>query len=264
MMITDLTRHSCRLSLASPARVTCLALAVWCTPALAQTAPDTPNTIYGMEIGLRSGHADRGFLISDRLVAQPEAWVSGRVAELSVWGNLPLAGNTDGSRPWIVEAELSRAIEWGNLSVAPAVRMFYYRDPLSIYNTKSVEGWLYLSYGTGPFRVFTNHSLDVWTYGGAYFGEAGIESEGALSAAVELGGSVGAGWASAKFNEAYAGLARSALDRVSVEAWLTVHPQPHFYVTPHVEFSTIVNDAVRAQLARPTFVLVRLSTGVEL
>ena len=242
----------------------CFALGTWCPPAFAQTSPDTRNTIYGLEIALRSGHADRGFVISDRPVAQPVVWVTARLAELSLWGNLPLAQNTDGSRPWIVEAELTRAHEWGRLSIAPAVRMFYYRDPLSIYNTRSVEGWLYLSYDAGPFRLFTHHSLDVWTYGGAYFGQAGIESEGRLSRQIAVGGSVSAGWASAKFNETYAGLARSALDRVSAEAWLTVHPQPHVYITPHVEFSTIVNDGVRAQLARPTYVLVRLSTGVEL
>ena len=257
MMITDLTRHWCRLLPASLARVTVwFALAAWSSPALAQTS--------GAEVALRSGHADRGFIISDRPVAQPVAWITGRIAEFSLWGNLPLAQNTDGSRPWIVEAELTRAHEWGRLRIVPAVRMFYYRDPLSIYNTQSVEGWLSLSYDAGRFRLFTHHSLDVWTYGGAYFGQAGLESEGRLSEHIEVGGLVGAGWASARFNEAYAGVARSAFDRVSVEAWLTVHPQPHFYITPHIEFSTIVNDAVRAQLARPTFVLVRLSTGVEL
>lgn len=218
---------------------------------------------YGVEIGLGSGHADRGFVISDRPVLQPVAWVSGSVAEFSLWGNFPLAQTTDSSRPKILELELTRAHQWRNLTIAPAIRMFLYHDPLRIYSTRSMEGWLYLSYDAGPIRLFTNHSLDVLTYRGAYFGEAGLESQRRVSQRVEVGGRLGAGWASSRFNDAYADIARSALDRISVEGWLTAHVTPHCYIGPRFEFSTIVNHGVRAELARPTFVLVGLTTGVE-
>ena len=216
-----------------------------------------------MEIAFKTGHADRGFVIDDRPVFQPVAWVSWRAAEFSVWGNLPLAETTDGARPRILELELTRAHQWGNLTIAPAVTMFFYHDALSIDRDRSIVGWLYLSYDAGPFRLFTNHSLDVLTYRGAYFGEAGIESKRHVSRRVKVGGSLSAGWASARFNEDYADIARSALDRVSVEGWLTAHVTPHCYIGPHVEFSTIVNRGVRAELSRPTFVLVGLATGVE-
>lgn len=236
-----------------------LAVVAWCPPVVAQERP----TSYGVEIAFRSGHADRGFVINDRPVVQPVAWVSGRVAEFSVWGSLPLAETTDRSRPQILEMELTRAHEWGHLSIAPAVRMYFYHDPLSPYSTRSVEGWLYLSYDAGPVSVFSNHSLDVLTYRGAYFGEVGIKSEGRVSDRLELGGSVSAGWASSRFNSAWADVARSALDRASVEGWLTAHVNPRCYMSSHVEFSSIVSPEVRAALARPTFVFLRLTTGVE-
>lgn len=241
-----------------------LALTASCPPVWAQDPKARPVS-YGVEIGLRSGHADRGFIINDRPVLQPVTWVSGSGAELSLWSSLPLAETTDGSRPEILEVELTREHAWSKVTIAPAVRMFFYHDPLSPYSTRSIEGWLYLSYDAGPLRLFTNHSLDVLTYTGAYYGEAGIASEGRVSPTIEIGGSFGAGWASAAFNDAYAGVARSALDRVSADGWLALHVSPHFYIGPHVEFSTIVDRRVRAgaDVARPTYVLLRLTTGGE-
>jgi hypothetical protein len=241
-------------------------------PAFAQSSPnpreETPSEkersiLYGVELGLRSGHADRGFVISDRAVVQPVVWVSGSVAEFSLWSNFTLAETTDNARPQILELELSLENEWKNFTIAPAIRMFSYHDPLSSYGTHSFEGWLYVWYDAGPLQLFTRQSMDVMTYAGAYFGEAGIESERRVSPRVEVGGSVGAGWASAVFNDAYAEVNESALDRMSVEGWLTVSVTPHGYISPHFEFSTIVDRQVRAELARPSFVFFGLTMGVE-
>ena len=46
--------------------------------------------------------------------------------------------------------------------------------------------------------------------------------------------------------------------------WLSGRGKSHFYIDPHFEFSAIVDRAVRAALIRPTYFLVRLTTGVEL
>ncbi len=236
------------------------------TPAFAQdtqTSKPEPRASYGVELAFRSGHADRGFIINDRPVVQPVVWVTRKGVEFSVWGNLPLAETTDGTRPQIEELELAREYKWKSLSIAPAVTMYFYHDALNTENERSMSGWVRLSYDVGPFRLFTHQSLDVLTYRGAYYGEAGLASEGHASDWLELGGSLGAGWASARFNDAYAEVARAGLDRVSAQAWLTLHVTPHYYVTPDFEFSTIVNPRVRAALTRPTFFFLRLSTGVE-
>src|SRR5207245_1519392 len=185
---------------------------VACAPAFAQdTSPVRAispqarerRTSYGGEIAFGSGHADRGFIVSDRPVVQPVLWLSGSGAELSVWGNFTLGETTDGSRPQIVEVELTREHKWRHVTIGPAIRMFVYHDPLGRSSTRSVAGWLYLSYDAGPLRLFTNHSVDVLTYRGAYFGEAGIESERRVLPSIAVGGSFAAGWASSRFNEAY-------------------------------------------------------------
>jgi hypothetical protein len=216
-----------------------------------------------VEVELSSGYADRGLAISDRPVVQAVTWVSGSVAAFSVWSNITLGQTTDGSRPQILEMELTHAHEWRNLTIEPAIRMFFYRDPLSIYSSRSIEGWLYLSYHAGPFRLFTNQSVDVLAYKGAYFGEAGIAFERRLSPRAEIGGSFKTGWASSTFNDVYVGIHKSALNLTGVEGWLTVYAKPHLYIRPYFEFSTTVNRAVRAELAHPTRFFVGLATGVE-
>src|SRR5262245_48850210 len=169
---------------------------------------------FGVEVAFRSGHADRGFIINDRPVIQPETWVSGAGAEFSVWSSLPLAQTTDGARPQILELELTREHHWGRLTVAPALRSYFYHEALNAERDRSLEGWLTVSLDVGPFALFTRQSLDMLSYKGAYFVDAGITSARRVSGRLELGGSLGAGWASARFNDAYAGVAQRALDRV--------------------------------------------------
>ena len=245
-----------------------LALAAFATAA-AQAAPSQSvaepvrPVSYGMEVALRSSHADRGFVISDGPAVQPVMWVSGLGAYLSAWSSFTLAETPDGSRPQIVELELGREHEWSRLAITPAIRSYFYNDPLSRYSSRSIEGWLNLSYAAGPLRLFTDHSVDVLTYPGAYYGDAGIALEGRLSPDVELGASAGAGWASATFNDAWAGVPKAAFERVNVEGRLTSYVTPHFYIGPHFELSAILDRELRAALTRPTFLLVGVTTGIE-
>jgi hypothetical protein len=237
---------------------------VLAAPAFAQGTPSEaarPIT-YGVELAFRSGHADRGYLISDRPVIQPVMWVSGNGTDFSAWGNFTLAENSDGSRPNILEFELTRTYEWSKLSIGPGARMYFYHDPLSSYRERSLEGWLFLAYDAGPFRLFTNHSLDVLTYKGSYFVDAGIEAGGALSERVELKGSVGAGWASAMFNQSWFDVPTAALNRAVAQGSLTAYLTPHLYLVPHFEYNRTLDPAVRAA-QRPTYLLVGLTLGGE-
>jgi hypothetical protein len=227
--------------------------------AFAQEMP--PGMTYGIEIAFRSGHADRGFIINDRAVVQPVMWISGKGTEFSVWSSFALAQTTDAGRPQIVELKLERELTWGRVTVAPALRTYFYHDALNAESDRSLEGWLTLSYNAGPFSLFTRHSLDVLNYKGEYFVDAGLESEHRVSA-LELGGSLAAGWASAQFNDDYAGVSKRTLDRVRAATWLNLYRGP-LYLGTHLEFNTFVDPALRAAVTRPTYLLVTLSIGGE-
>jgi hypothetical protein len=190
--------------------------------------------------------------------------VSHREIEFSLWSNFALADATDGSRPDIAEAELTTKYKWNSVAIAPAARMYVYQDRVSRFSGRSLEAWLNLANDFGPFTLFLNHSVDLLDYRGGYFGEAGLESSGKVSRRLEIGGSLGGGWANSTFNQYWAGVAKSAFNRVNAEAWFTVYANPHVYIGPHLEFSSIVDREVRAgDLFRPTYLLLTLITGVE-
>ena len=178
---------------------------------------------YGVEIEFASGHSDRGFVISDSPVVKAATWVSGSVVEFSVWSNFTLAEATEDSRPRIVDLELTRAHKWRNFTIAPAARMYFYRDVLSSASSRSIEGWFYLSYDAGPFRLFSNQSVDLLASAGGYFGDAGIAIDRRLSPAINVEGSFKTGWASSTFNDAWADVDKSALNLVGVDGSLTDH-----------------------------------------
>src|SRR5436190_2582295 len=231
-------------------------------PAPGRTQAPPRRVSYGVEVAFRSGHADRGFLISDRAVIQPVSWLGWRGTELSLWGSVPLSPNTDGSRPHIAEFELARADTLGTVTIAPALRMYFYHDALSRERDRSLEGWLNLSIDLGAFSVFVTPSLDLLTYQGAYFIDSGLESERHITARLELGGSLRAGWASWRFNDEYAGVPKSTLDRVSAEGWLTAYLTTNLYIAPHVEYNVTVDSDVRA-VTGPHYLLLRVGLGGE-
>ena len=80
-----------------------------------------------------------------------------------------------------------------------------------------MESSLKLSYPAGPLRIFTTHAFDVLAYRGAYFGEAGLEYARQVTKNTEFRISGRSGWASAKFNDVYIGVNKSAFNLVGVE-----------------------------------------------
>jgi outer membrane scaffolding protein for murein synthesis (MipA/OmpV family) len=140
--------------------------------------------------------------------------------------------------------------------------MYYYRDALSRERDRSLEGWLELSYDLGPFSLIVNPSIDVLTYRGAYFVDTGIESEGHVSSRLELGGSLRAGWASWRFNNEYAGVAKSTLDRARAATWLNAYLTPHLYIGPHLEYNLTLDRDVRA-VTGANYLLLRVALGGE-
>lgn len=218
---------------------------------------------YGLEIDFRSGYADRGILISDRPVVQAIPWLSGAAGKVALWTNFTLDETSDNSRPQILELDVSHEQQWGRLSVTPEIEIYEYRDPVSAYRSRSIESWVYVSYRANPVRIFTNHSVDVAEYRGAYFGEAGIEVNRQVSRTIEIGSSISGGWGSATFNEEFFGVDRAAFNLVRVEGWLTTYLTRWFYVASHFQVNQFVDRALRAGVARPTMVFIGLVTGVE-
>lgn len=218
---------------------------------------------YGTESDFSSGYAWRGLVISDRPVASPSVWISAAGFTFIASNILSLGDTSEGTRPRVTDLTLTYEREWKKLKIEPSLEMYWYRDPLNIAASKSMEASFKFSYPVGPIRLFTAHSFDVWTQRGAYFGEGGIEYNRRFSKKSKLESSLHAGWASSTFNDAYAGVSKPAFNVVALECSLTHYLTKYFYLSPHFEFSTIVDHDLHASLSRPNFFTFGLAIGVE-
>ena len=139
--------------------------------------------------------------------------------------------------------------DWKKLRIEAALDAYIARQSSDIESRNTMEGSLGLSYPAGPLRLFTTHAFDVLAYRGSYFGEAGMEYERQVTKSAEFAISVRSGWASAKFNDVYIGVDKSAFNFAGAEASLTYYLGSRMYFQPRIEFSSITDRRLRGQLA---------------
>ena len=151
--------------------------------------------------------------------------------------------------------------DWEKLKIEAAIEAYTGQQAPDIEAQNTMESSLKLSYPAGPLRIFTTHAFDVLAYRGSYFGEAGLEYAKQITKSTEFTISVRSGWASAKFNDVYIGVNKSAFNFVGVEGSLTYYLGRRMYFRPHVEFSSITDRILREQLAPANIVSFGLAFG---
>lgn len=212
-------------------------------PAYAQDETEIepePQFAYGIESDLSSRYMWRGLACSQDAVSQNSLWLGSHGVTASLWSNYDFNA-ADGS-PSLNELDFGVAYELpvGSFYFEPALQAYYYPDQSELPWTSEVS--VTMSTSISSFQPFMTHSLDVKEYSGAYFGELGIEYGQSLWANGEFHALAEVGYGSSKFNEAYLGLAESALQLYHVEADLTVNLTETWYMRPHVSYSWIASD----------------------
>jgi hypothetical protein len=235
-----------------------------------QESVASPTFTYGAEIDFNSGYVWRGLLLDDGFVAQPSAWISAYGFTLTAWSNMAmtsaaaaggpspnaapnaamgLTSASGGRGPNAGDFLLTYDREWKKLRIETGLDAYLGRQSSQIDTRNTMEGLLELSYPIGPLRLYTTHAFDVLAYRGSYFGEARLEHERQITKKAELTISIRSGWASAKFNQVYTGVNKSAFNFVGAEGSLTYNLGEHMYLMPHIEFSSITDRRLRAQLS---------------
>ena len=213
---------------------------------------------YGAEIDFNSTYLWRGLLLDDGPVGQPSAWISAFGFTFTAWSNVAptsksgVAESNASSQGIAMRRNLSLTNrsrgaglnaggfiltydrDWENLKIEAALDAYTGKQSAGIEARNSMESSLKLSYPAGPLRIFTTHTFDVLAYRGSYFGEAGGEYEGQITKSIEFTTSVRSGWASAKFNDVYIGINKSALNFLGAEGSLSYYLGPHPYFKPHI------------------------------
>jgi hypothetical protein len=227
----------------------------------AQLTDKESTFTYGAEMDFNSRYVWRGLLLDDGPVGQPSAWISAFGFTLTAWSNVAM---TDASGVAGLNSGgfiLAYDRDWEKLRLEAALDAYMGRMSSDIESRNTMEGSLKLSYPAGPLRIFTTHAFDVLAYRGSYFGEAGLEYAKQITKSTEFTISARSGWASAKFNDVYIGVNKSAFNFVGVEGSLTYYLGRRMYFRPHVEFSSITDRMLRGQLAPANIVNFGLAFG---
>jgi hypothetical protein len=227
----------------------------------AQLTDKESTFTYGAEMDFNSRYVWRGLLLDDGPVGQPSAWISAFGFTLTAWSNVAM---TDASGVAGLNSGgfiLAYDRDWEKLRLEAALDSYIGRMSSDIESRNTMEGSLKLSYPVGPLRIFTTQAFDVLAYRGSYFGEAGLEYAKQITKNTEFTISGRSGWASAKFNDVYIGVNKSAFNFVGVEGSLTYYLGQRMYFRPHVEFSSITDRMLRGQLAPANIVNFGLAFG---
>jgi len=218
---------------------------------------------WGVEGGLSSGHAWRGITISDAPVTEPAAWLYASGFTVIAWQSLARSDTNDGTRPRVTDLFVAYEHDWRRLRIEPSLETFRYRDPLNGETARSTEAALKLSYNAGPLLVFASYGVDISAHDGASYVETGIAHERRLRDKAYFEIALRSGLASAKFNEANVGLPKRAVNFIGIDASLTYYVRPRFYLRPHVELSSVVDEDVRAMVSDPHPLTFGIALGAE-
>jgi hypothetical protein len=209
----------------------------------------------GFELDGNSHYVWRAMDQGSGPVLQPSVWGSLSGLTLSLWGNVATTGLTE------LDPSLSYAGEWLGFSFEPSCACYLYPTEPDPFGTAELS--LNVARPLGPIEAFTDHSLDVVGYPGAYFGDIGLSFEPELTSNLSGSASTSIGWASAQFNDECLGVRRGALNSAEAEASVTWSPLGLFYLRPHVAFSSLLDAGLRAATERPWNVTAGLAVGRE-
>jgi hypothetical protein len=229
---------------------------------------ETQAPAFTIETDFNSRYVYRGIPFSRGPVAQTTASVTISGLTLYTWANLMLGHELHQNQFSEFDFGLSYKKEWRKLAIEPAFDFYWFRSPATAPAVLGVpptgELSLGASYPIGPVRVFSRHSVDTVSYRGAYFGTAGVSYERTWRRRYTLAGTVTAGWASAKSNNAYAGFHQRGVNITATKVAFT-YPLAHgIYLRPHWELTAIPSRQLRTAISSSTVGGFGVAVGVNL
>jgi hypothetical protein len=214
-----------------------------------ESSERVPSAAFGMELDYNSLYVWRGLAYSRGMVMQPSAILTVNDITVTSWSNCELIPEFGERHFNETDLTIAYSKEWRKISFEPSVQAFLY--PRNIPTPNTAEAVLKIRYPLRSVGVFMRHSFDVIAYRGSYFGETGIDWQMKFGRRLELSASAGTGWGGARFNDAYLGLARSALNLVSLDIGLSWQVAKNLSLRPHANVSSLLDSSLRKSVSEP-------------
>jgi hypothetical protein len=225
------------------ATLICCGLSVLPCFGQADNTQESENSITGgIEVDFNSKYVWHGLIFTDEMVIQPSAWISAHNFTFSIWNN-QVPGGEDGFGTGD-EVDLSVAYERAFGQFGSEFAFAHYSYPTQDNAPSTGELSARFSRVIGNVELSTEHSLDVIEYGGAYFGDVEATFKREIKEDLSYNFAVSLGWASAEFNNTYAGVNQSALNLLGGALSVYWDITDNLYLMPHLEIYRILNDAI--------------------
>jgi len=216
----------------------------------------------GADVDVVSRYVWRGVPYSDGATVQPSVWASLHALTCSLWSNLVVADPIDRGEFNHLFATATYRADVGRLTIEPGVQAYHTKAVGEIGAITTAEGVVRISAGVGAFRVFTDHTVDLHTYRGAYIGDAGLAHRRTIRARFDVATQFLVSWATARYNSAFVGVAKSALNYASLSGGVAVRLDEHWSLRPHGELQPIIDGALRRALHENVFFTAGVAVSV--
>lgn len=198
---------------------------------------EAKNPTFCFEADINSRYIYKGIVYSEKLVYQAGFTATYREFSAGVWGNINSPQFNRPNELTELDVYVSRGFNIGRLQLNNTAAVYFYYDEEESPTT--AEYILYASYPAGPLTAFSDISVDIAEYAGAYLVTHGISYEQMLTPELYLNSDLSLSWASGKYNTAYIGFERSAVNYTWIDISLTYYHKSGLYIKPHFQYNLI-------------------------
>ena len=193
---------------------------------------------------------------------QPSIWTSVDALTFSFWSNLVVADRIDRGRFNHLFAMATYSGDIGRFTIAPTIQAYYTRAVADADAVTTAEGVVRVSTAAGSVQFFTDHTVDLHAYRGAYIGDAGIGHQHPIGARYQLATEFLVSWSTARYNDAFAGVATSGFNYASLSGRLAIRVDDQWSLRPHAELQPILDANLRRALRSNVFITAGLMVSV--
>ena len=216
------------------------------------------STTASADVDVVSRYVWRGVPYSDDAAVQPSCWASFDALSVSFWSNLVVGDRIDRGRFNHLFVMATYRDNVGRFTIEPGFQAYHTKAVGQVSAVTTAEAIARLSTRAGPVRLFTDHAVDLHAYQGAYIGDAGVAHERPVGARYQVTTEFLVSWATARYNEAFVGVAKSAFNYASLNARVAIRLNDHWSLRPHLEVQPIIDGDLRRALRSSVF----FTTGI--
>ena len=218
---------------------------------VAPAAAQSPTA--GADVDVVSRYVWRGVPYSDGATVQPSIWKSLHALTFSLWSNLVVADRIDRGNINHLFVTATYRTDLDRFTVEPGFQAYHTKAVGDVAASTSAEGVVRISAGIGAFSIFTDHTVDLHAYRGAYIGDAGLSYRRTIGERSELTTQFSVSWATARYNRAFLGVAKNAVYYASLSGRLAISLDDHWSLRPHAEVQPVIDVALRRVLRSKVF-----------